>query len=110
MADITLYGIPTCDTCRKAQKALSADGHAVAFRDVRAEPLTGEERTLFASEFGDAVINKRSTTYRGIAEAERSEAPEQLLASHPTVMKRPVLRSDARLTLGWSDEIRASWR
>jgi arsenate reductase-like glutaredoxin family protein len=35
-----LYGIPTCDTCRKARAALEAAGHAVQVRDVRAEPLS----------------------------------------------------------------------
>jgi arsenate reductase-like glutaredoxin family protein len=35
-----LYGIPTCDTCKKAQKALKEVGHEVIFRDIRAEPLS----------------------------------------------------------------------
>jgi arsenate reductase-like glutaredoxin family protein len=38
-----LYGIPTCDTCKKARKALEAEGHSVTFRDVRAEPLSEDE-------------------------------------------------------------------
>ena len=35
-----LYGIPTCDTCKKALKALKDEGHEVIFRDIRAEPLS----------------------------------------------------------------------
>lgn len=38
-----LYGIPTCDSCKKAQKALEAAGHVVQFRDIRKNPLTEAE-------------------------------------------------------------------
>ena len=95
-----LYGIPTCDTCRKAQKALMAAGHEVSFRDVRAEPLTDAERAEFLAAFGERLINRASTTWRGLDAAERAQNPEVLLAAHPTLMKRPVIRG-AALTLGW---------
>ncbi len=42
-----LYGIPTCDTCKAALKALAAAGHPVSFRDIRAQPLTEAERAEF---------------------------------------------------------------
>ncbi len=109
MADITLYGIPTCDTCRKAQKALEAGGHVVRFRDVRAEPLSPEDLARFVAEFGDPLVNRRSTTFRGLSDAEKESAPEVLLAAHPAVMKRPVLRSEDRLTLGWTEKTRDHW-
>ncbi len=38
-----LYGIPTCDTCKKALKALEGAGHAVSFRDIRKDPLSEAE-------------------------------------------------------------------
>ena len=38
-----LYGISTCDTCKKAIKALEAAGHPVTFRDVRKDPLSEAE-------------------------------------------------------------------
>ncbi|MEM9248365.1 MAG: ArsC/Spx/MgsR family protein [Pseudomonadota bacterium] len=106
---MTLYGIPTCDTCRKAQKALAVAGHAVTFRDVRAEPLTAEDVALFLGAFGEALVNRRSTTFRNLSEAEKGGTPDALLAAHPTVMKRPVLRAGDRLTLGWTDKIRDAW-
>ena len=61
-----LYGIPTCDTCRKAQKALVAAGHEITFRDVRAAPLTAAERAEFLSAFGDSLLNRASTTWRAL--------------------------------------------
>ncbi|MEI4470663.1 arsenate reductase family protein [Frigidibacter sp. MR17.24] len=97
-----LYGIATCDTCRKARRALAEAGAEVTFRDLRAEPLTPDERAEFLAAFGDRLINRSSTTWRGLSETERAAAPDALLAAHPTLMKRPVVRAGATLTLGWS--------
>jgi Spx/MgsR family transcriptional regulator len=102
-----LYGIPTCDTCKKALKALEAAGHAVTFRDVRAEPLTEAEISEFVTEFGDAIVNRASTTWRGLSDFIRASEPEAQLAAHPTLMKRPVIRSNHGLTLGWDDKVQA---
>lgn len=102
-----LYGISTCDTCKKAQKALVAAGHTVEFRDVRANPLSAAEIDEFVTEFGDAIINRQSTTWRGLSDFLRANEPEAQLAAQPTLMKRPVIRGAAGLTLGWSDEIAA---
>ena len=102
-----LYGISTCDTCKKALKALAADGHQVTFRDVRAQPLSPAEITEFVDEFGSNIINRQSTTWRGLSDFLRESEPEAQLAAQPTLIKRPVIRSDAGLTLGWDDAIRA---
>lgn len=102
-----LYGIPTCDTCKKAVKALTADGHAVTFRDVRAQPLTEVEIAEFVTEFGTAIINRQSTTWRSLSDFLRESEAEAQLAAQPTLMKRPVIRSGAGLTLGWDEAIRA---
>ncbi len=101
---ITLYGIKTCDTCRKALKALPE----AAFRDIRAEPLSAAERAEFIGAFGDALINRSSTTWRGLSEAERAQSPEALLAAHPTLMKRPVIRAGDALHLGWKANVQTA--
>ena len=105
---ITLFGLKTCDTCRKALKSLEAAGQPVTFRDVRAEPLDAETRARFLEAFGDALINTRSTTWRGLSEAERTAAPSALLAAHPTLMKRPVIDGPGGLTLGWTKDAQAA--
>ncbi|MFC7703886.1 arsenate reductase family protein [Plastorhodobacter daqingensis] len=96
-----LFGIPTCDTCRKARKALEAAGHSVTFRDVRAEPLSGEEIARFMAAFGDRILNRSSTTWRALPEDQRAADLATLLALHPTLMKRPVIDTGAELYLGW---------
>ena len=104
-----LYGIPTCDTCKKAQKALKEVGHEVIFRDIRVEPLSEIEWAEFLNEFGSALVNQKSTTYRGLSMWLReSEADAQLLA-HPTLMKRPVLKFGNKLTVGWDPAVQDVW-
>jgi arsenate reductase-like glutaredoxin family protein len=103
-----LYGLKTCDTCRKALKALEAAGHAPRFRDVRAEPLSADEIARLHAAFGEAVVNRASTTWRGLSEAERARPAEELLAAHPALMKRPVIEDGGRLYLGWGIEVQAA--
>ncbi len=104
-----LYGIPTCDTCRKARKSLEAAGHIVQFRDIRKEPLSTPEWRLLLDAFGEDLVNRRSTTWRGLDEATRAAEPLDLLASHPSLMKRPVCEDGERRTIGWDPTARAMW-
>lgn len=104
-----LYGISTCDTCKKAQKELTAAGHQVTFRDVRANPLSAAEIDRFVGEFGDQIVNKSSTTYRSFGEFLKVSDPEAQLAAQPAVMKRPVIDHDGALTLGWDEAVRAKY-
>lgn len=102
-----LYGIPTCDTCKKAIKTLEAAGRNVTFRDVRAEPLLTAEIAEIVTEFGDRAINKTSTTYRGFSDFLKMSEPEAQLAAQPTVMKRPIIRDGAAWYLGWDEAVQA---
>lgn len=103
-----VYGIATCDTTKKAIKALEAAGHAVTFRDVRATPLSEAEIDRLVREFGDRLINKQSTTYRGFGEFLKASDPEAQIAAQPAVMKRPVIEDGAKLWLGWDDAVQAA--
>ena len=100
-----LYGIKTCDTCRKALKALDAAGKTPEFVDVRANPLEADTIARFLAEFGGDLINTRSTTWRGLDEEMRQQSPADLLAAHPTLMKRPVIEAEDTLYLGWTSAV-----
>ena len=102
------YGIPTCDTCKKALKALEGAGHAVSFRDIRKDPLSEAEIARLVIEFGDRLINKTSTTYRGFNDFLKASEPEAQIAAQPTVMKRPVIEDDGRFFLGWDDAVQSA--
>lgn len=102
--EIVILGLANCDTCRKARKALPG----ARFRDIRAEPLSDTERAAFLQEFGEQLINRASTTWRGLSESERSQTPESLLSANPALMKRPVILTGGTAYLGWTPEVRRS--
>jgi len=100
---IKIYGLKNCDTCRKAMKALAA----ATLIDVRAEGVPADVMAQAYAQFGQALLNTRSTTWRGLDEAERAREPLALLAAHPALMKRPLITAGDRLFLGWSPETKA---
>lgn len=102
-----LYGISTCDTCKKALKALQAAGKQVIFRDIRSEPLTAAEIDTIIIEFGDRAINKQSTTYRAFSDYLKASEPEAQIAAQPAVMKRPVIQDGKSWHLGWESATEA---
>ena len=101
--------LKTCDTCRRAVKDLRAAGHAPEVVDIRADGLSEADRAALVAAFGDKAVNRASTTWRGLSEAEREAPAEALLAAHPTLMRRPVIMAGERITQGWSAEVRESW-
>ena len=99
-----LFGIKTCDTCRKALKEINN----VEFVDVRVDGLPDDVRDAALTQFGDSLLNTRSTTWRGLDESQRTRPPVELLAEHPTLMKRPLIESDGQLYLGWTAATRTA--
>ena len=102
-----LYGLSTCDTTKKALKALQRAGKDVVFRDVRAQPLTSAEIDAIITEFGDRAVNKQSTTYRGFSDFLRESEADAQIAAQPTVMKRPIVQDGTEWYLGWDAAIEA---
>ncbi len=102
------FGLKTCDTCRKAERALRDMGACPDVVDVRADGVAAADLRRFHAAFGDALVNRRSTTWRGLSEAERAGDPVALLAAHPALMKRPVIEHDGRLYLGWGKDVQDS--
>ncbi|RUR52809.1 Spx/MgsR family RNA polymerase-binding regulatory protein [Vreelandella populi] len=93
---LTLYIIDTCDTCRKARKALEDNGVPFKTHDLRKDGLSTEllEHILERVPLQDAV-NKRSTTWRNLSQKDKDSldatSARQLLLEHPTLLKRPLL-------------------
>ncbi|MGI9203999.1 MAG: arsenate reductase [Woeseiaceae bacterium] len=103
---LTMYGIPNCDSCRKARKWLEASAVEYRFHDLRADGLTSAdiERWLqFVPR--EKLLNSRSTTWRALPESERCELDvvkvRSLLLDHPTLIKRPVLENDEHVLVGF---------
>ncbi len=103
-----LFGISTCDTCKKAIKALEAAGRDVTFRDIRANPLSEAEIDTIVTEFGDLAVNKQSTTYRAFNDFLKASEPEAQIAAQPAVMKRPVIEHEGKFYLGWDEKVQSA--
>ena len=103
------FGLKTCDTCRKALKSLAAAGYAPTVIDVRQDGVVDADLTALLVQFGDAAINRASTTWRGLSEADKQADPLALLQAHPTLMKRPAIDVDGDWTLGWKADVQAKY-
>jgi len=99
-----LYGLKTCDTCRKALKSLPN----AEFRDVRTDGLPQDVMSAALERFGGALLNRKSTTWRGLSESERAQSPLELLAAHPSLMKRPLIEAQGALYLGWGSDTQSA--
>lgn len=114
-APVDLYGLKNCDTCRKASKALDAAGIAYVFHDIRDGSLSAKQVSTWLSVVGgEALVNRRSTTWRNLSDMERQQADSEnqlskLLLVHPTLIKRPVIVSADSITVGWTPEVRAGF-
>ncbi len=113
MSQPIIYGLKNCDTCRKARKWLAAQDIDYRFVDYRDEPVTAATLKRWAAAAGgwDALINRRSTTWRQLSDAERGAAGEaawlKLALAHPTLIKRPLLADGKTIHVGFSE---AAWR
>lgn len=106
---IELYGLKNCDKCRAALKELKAQGKEVTFIDIREDtPSTAELSEWVGSSTPDKILNTRSTTWRGLSEVERNYEGEaglvELLSNHPTLIKRPVVKTANAVHIGWSSK------
>lgn len=105
---ITVYGLKTCDTCRKALGWLTAEKLAHRFVDLRADGVTKADVKRFAKAVGwEKLLNKASTTWRGLDEAIKSNLNEtlaiDLMMEHPTLIKRPVFETETQILSGFKE-------
>ena len=102
-----LYGIPNCDTVRKARKWLTDKGIDHQFIDVRENTPPKSQIAHWVMSLGAAkLVNKRSTTWKNLSDADRNEAETgdttAVLLANPTLIKRPVLEFRDVLNVGFS--------
>lgn len=103
-----IYGLSTCAACQRARKELEAAGHAVSFRDIRAEPLSEAELAALINEFGDRLVDRSTNDYRALNDWLKNSEAEAQIAAQPKVMARPVIEHDGAFYLGWDDTVQAA--
>jgi arsenate reductase len=111
---ITLYGIPNCDTVKKARAWLSAQGLAYQFHDFKKQGVPESQLAAWIKAIGlQALVNTRGTTWRRLDDAARlgvfdSSSAQALMLAHPSVIKRPVVEWTASdVSVGFDE---AAWR
>lgn len=104
---IHLYGIPNCDTVKKARIWLDAAGKAYTFHDYKKEGADPERIAGWIAAAGlDVVVNRRGTTFRALSDEDKARAADAatapaLLAANPSVIKRPIAEHDGGLLVGF---------
>ena len=109
MAELKISGLKTCDSTRRALKALAEAGISHHFRDFRTDPPGKDEILALWQAVGPALLNRASTTWRSLGEDERALDPVALLTAHPALIKRPVIEGRGRITSGWRPEQQKAW-
>ncbi|WP_439575374.1 arsenate reductase [Phreatobacter sp.] len=106
---VTLSGITTCDTVRKARAWLDREGIAYRFHDFRAEGLDAGRLAGWLDMLGwETVLNRQSASFKALPEADRAGLDEakagRLILDNPTLVKRPVLEHAGQVTVGFKPE------
>ena len=112
---VTVYGIPNCDQIRKTLRWLDQHGVDHRFHDYRSDGLDRATLEDWQARVGlSEVINTRSQTWRTLDEAQRkavadvsTDAAYELLLAHPTLIRRPIVTTDARpdeLQIGFQED------
>jgi arsenate reductase (glutaredoxin) len=109
---IYVYGIPNCDTVKKARAWLNEQGLAYAFHDFKKQGVPEEALANWAQGVGwDKLINRQGTTWRKLdaaaqASAATPQGAQKLALSNPSVIKRPVVQwPHGDVTVGFNDAL-----
>ena len=103
---IDLYGIPNCDTVKKARAWLDAQGIEYAFHDYKKDGADPAKLERWVTEKGwETVLNRRGTTFRQLPDADKADIDAakavRLMAAHPSTIKRPVVEHPGGLLVGF---------
>ncbi len=106
---ITIYGIPACDTMKKARVWLDQRGVAYRFHNYKSDGIDEETLRRWADQVGwEVLLNRAGTTFRKLDEVDRQDLDAdkaiRLMQAQPSLIKRPVLDRDGQLTVGFKPE------
>ena len=107
----TLYGIPNCDTVKKARTWLDARGIGYSFHDYKKAGADADKIAAWCETVGwGKVLNRAGTTFRKLPDAEKADLDQDkavmLMAANPSCIKRPILEHSGGLLVGFKD---AEW-
>lgn len=105
---IHLYGIPNCDTVKKARGWLDEQGIACMFHDYKKEGVDPVRLAQWTDALGwEALLNRRGTTFRKLPDADKADIDRAkalaLMAAHPSLIRRPVVEHAGGILAGFSE-------
>ncbi len=107
---IHLYGIPNCDTVKKARVWLDKQGQATTFHDYKKEGADPEKIAHWIAAAGlDVVVNRKGTTFRALSDADKALAADShtavaLLVQQPSIIKRPIVEHPGGILVGFKED------
>ncbi|HZZ33879.1 MAG TPA: arsenate reductase [Phenylobacterium sp.] len=109
----TIYGIRACDTMQKARAWLAHHGVDYAFHDYKTAGVDRSRLEGWAKAVGwEVLLNRSGATFRKLPDADKAGLSESkaidLMLAQPSMIKRPVLETDAGLIVGFKPEIYAA--
>jgi Spx/MgsR family transcriptional regulator len=107
----TVYGIPNCDTVKKARTWLDAQGIAYTFHDYKKQGADAAQVAGWVEQAGlDKVLNRAGTTFRNLTPEQKADLSPQaavaLMAAQPSLIKRPIVEHPGGLLTGFRE---AEW-
>lgn len=107
----TLYGIPNCDTVKKARTWLEQNGVAYTFHDFKKAGIDAAMTQDWLRDIDwETLVNRKGTTWRGLDEQRKAavtdaRSAQTLMLESPSVIKRPVLQYGGKTHVGFSDAL-----
>jgi Spx/MgsR family transcriptional regulator len=103
---VRLYGIPNCDTVKKARTWLDQHGVTYAFHDYKKQGADADQLSGWVAEAGwETVLNRRGTTFRALPESDKADLDAAkavaIMAAYPSCIKRPVVEHAGGLLVGF---------
>jgi Spx/MgsR family transcriptional regulator len=109
---ITVYGIPNCDTVKKARAWLTTQGVAHEFHDFKKQGVPADQLDPWIQAVGwEVLVNRKGTTWRKLAPEAQAQVQDavsakQLMTNEPSVIKRPVVAwAQDRVTVGFDSAL-----
>jgi len=104
-----MYGIPNCDTVKKARKWLDAQGIEYAFHDYKKEGADSARLSTWSDAAGwEALLNRRGTTFRKLPDEDKADIDRtkaiDLMVKHPSMIKRQVVEYEGGVLVGFSED------
>jgi arsenate reductase (glutaredoxin) len=101
-----LYGIPNCDTMKKAFDWLKGRGVAYDFHDYKQSGIGADRLKAWSAAIGwEKVLNRASTTFKALPDADKADLTEgkaiRLMIAQPSMIKRPVIEIDGQVLTGF---------